>query len=182
MELMVSISALPNFLVGPWIEERMFTTVDGKYDIIFYNIREVRMLDYRCTFAVFDSGNPQKPRLAIGKYGNRTPFLFFEPFDYAPSSEVLITAHSAQAPDGRVEHPFLLLDLRAKKFSFLPWDHTSRYYGLRETEGGILSVYEKSSQQILAAKDHNRRAGERVDLKNLKWHSMRKLKHIGKLL
>lgn len=110
------------FLYG----EKAYITDDNKYCVFFYNISEVHMMTYFCTFAVYDGNHLDAPLTAMKPNQFRTWYTLNRPFIYGPLSDCIITVYGLDMEHFGVNGmPYLLIKPSEKKFALLPFDFTS---------------------------------------------------------
>lgn len=163
-----------------FFDEDLVITEDNKYGIFFYNICEVRMCSYQSAVAIFSSNNlneplvdlkPISPYLAGSIYGYKRYF-------YAPFSDCIITVCNINK-----EYPFLLIKPSEKMFAFIPFDYTSIYYSLKETEKNKIILEDEFLSELkhLEEKGYVKQTGKQFSLSALNWYDITEFENIEKI-
>ncbi len=163
-----------------WNDESLVITEDGRYGVFFYNICEVSMCRYNAALAVFSSDNPDEPLMDLSpeapKFIGRIEG--YHSFCYGPLSDCIVTVcNVSQAL------PFLLLKPSERKFTLIPFDHSSIYYSVREA-GPNLLILEESTPSIHTLLEENgfsSQAGTQWSLNDLRWYDIRDFTNIEEI-
>ena len=168
--------AVPN----GFFDEDLVITEDNKYGIFFYNICEVRMCSYQSAVAIFSSDNLNEPVVDLKPI---PPYLVgsihgYKRYFYAPFSDCIITVCNINK-----EYPFLLIKPSEKTFAFIPFDYTSIYYSLKETEENKLILEDESLSELkhLEEKGYVKKTGKQFTLTDLNWYNIKEFENIEKI-
>lgn len=154
-----------------WTEDYFVTTEKKDFGILVYNIDEWRMLSYAGILAVFSNSENPKIELNSGKtwvwFDNEKTFSFLD------SSNCIACRKPAYDPNSnKGDFPFLLINLKDKKFGFIEFDSTSIYYGLEEIAQGEIKIIEVHPKDLENIKSSNKRTNEIINLSTVKWFDL----------
>ena len=156
-----------------------FVTFDRKYGIFLYDILELKMDAYYCKLAIYRNDNLKKPCIDMNTEKRGVFYRREMTFDYAPISNCISISFSAYKNDsGGQNFPYLFIDISTSKFAFIPWDHTSIYYGLSEVSHGKFVIYDKSPLELdfqEKSQKHIRQTGRQIELANYTWYDTENL-------
>ena len=163
-----------------FFDEDFVVTDDKKYGIFFYNICEVRMCSYQSAVAIFSSGNLNEPLIDLKPMHPKFIGLIcgYKRYFYAPLSDCIITVCNINK-----EYPFLLIKPSKKTFAFIPFDYTSIYYSLKETEKNKIILEDEFLSELkhLEEKGYVKQTGKQFDLDDLTWHNIMKIENIKEI-
>ncbi|RYH72141.1 hypothetical protein EVU94_13820 [Flavobacteriaceae bacterium 144Ye] len=150
-----------------WTEDYFVSSPNNEYGIIVYNIEEWRMEAYAGLIGIYS--NSENPKLELNSSRTWIYFQNDKTFDFLEKSECIVCrkpAHNPNNPKGGF--PFIIINLKKKKFAFFDFDPTSIYYGLKETEKNkakLIEVHPRDLEYL----NREKRTNEIVDLEKLKW-------------
>ncbi len=166
-------------------DEKTLFTNDGKYCIFFYNINEVRMGAYLCTFAIYGNDNLEAPLVTMTPNEPCTWYVTDAPFFYAPESDLIITVYSRDLSNCGVSGmPYLLINPTEQIFAIIPFDFTSIYYAVSEKSKGVFEITEKCAHEIercVSSGKHVRQTGRIIVTEELEWYPLKELSNIRRL-
>ena len=163
-----------------FFDEDLVITEDKKYGIFFYNICEVGMCSYQSAVAIFSSNNLNEPLVDLKPI---SPYLAgsihgYKRYFYAPFSDCIITVCNINK-----EYPFLLIKPSKKAFAFIPFDYTSIYYSLKETEKNKIILEDEFLSELkhLEEKGYVKQTGKQFLLSDLNWYDITEFENIEKI-
>ncbi len=158
-------------------DEKAYFTDDGKYCVFFYNINEVSMGSYRCSFAIYGKDNPNDPLITVKAADFCTNYVLDTPFFYAPKSNLIITVCGRDLSEyGANGMPYLLINPEKRRIAAIPFDFTSVYYGIEEKESGVLEITERHKREIercVLSGEHMRQTGRIIATDELLWYEVK---------
>jgi hypothetical protein len=165
----VNTETIKNYKRGVWDDDVFKESLDGKYGIYMYAIIEATMGAYYTQIALY---NDKTNSTSILNSSNVWVwFNWVNSFGYAVLSDCLIfriSAYNADDPKGK-NMPYLLIKPEEKKFSFIPWDYSSIYYGFEELQKNVLSLTALYMDEIARIKGEGR-LNEIFDIGNMTWY------------
>ncbi|RKS42482.1 hypothetical protein BC962_3296 [Gillisia mitskevichiae] len=147
-----------------WIEDYFTSSPNNEYGIIVYNIKEWSMGAEYGVFGIYS--NSENPKLELNSSRIWIYFQSLKTFDFLEKSDCIVCRKPANNSKGGF--PFLLINLKNKKFAFFDFDATSIYYGLEETEKNKVKLIEIHPEEIKIL-NRKKRTNEIIDLEKLKW-------------
>ncbi len=163
-----------------WYDEAFIVTKDNKYGIFFYNICEVSMCSYYSALAIFSADNLNAPLIDLKPVDQKLTGRIegYKRYFYAPLSDCIITICIVNG-----ELPFLLIKPNDKRFALIPFDYTSIYYSVNETEENKLVLEESSPNELkrLKEKGYKSKNGVQFTLHNLTWYNLTEFENIEKI-
>lgn len=165
--------------VNPYIylTDRFFESPDEKYACLVYTIFEPRMMSYVGLIAIFE--NKQNPALIANPknlwfsyQGERT--LYFK-------NEILfIRKEALWKKESLSGTPFLVIDLKNKKFGFINFDFSSIYYSPVHVENTLYKFKLDTPKEIENSRFENY-DGKIFDLAKTKFYEFDKLNSMIKI-
>lgn len=163
--------ALPGYKAVDWNPDIFQEVGDGRYGVYFYNIDEVRMMDYYAKgVAIFE--NRTHPVLLVHSQKVWVSLKGSESVRYLEAPDCLLFRIPAYAEhSSKPNQPFLLLNLSRRLFAFIAWDDSSGYYSLQALDQTRLQVVELYPKELARWKGRLR-TNEIISLSNLLWYSL----------
>lgn len=168
LEWNIDVNELAGYKNDGWTEDYFITRSNKDFGILVYNINEWRMLSYAGHFGLYS--NQAKPILELNSdktwicFDNERTFSFLE---MSNCIACRILAFDPSSNSGGM--PFLILNLKDKKFGFIEFDNTSIYYGLEEIEDEKIKIIEVHPKDLKRIASADKRTNEIVDLATLPW-------------
>ncbi len=167
----IDTNKLTDYKKGGWTEDYFVTTAKKDLGILVYNIDEWRMLSYAGLLGVFSNSENPKLELNSGKtwvwFDNEKTFSFLE------NSNCIACRKPAYNPNSnKGDFPFLLINLKEKKFGFIEFDATSIYYGLEEIALGEVKIIEVHPKDLENINSVNKRTNETINLSTVQWFDL----------
>ena len=154
-----------------WTEDYFVTTTKKDFGILVYNIDEWRMLSYAGLLGVFS--NAENPKLELNSGKTWVWFDNEKTFSFLDNSNCIACRKPAYNPNSnKGDFPFLLINLKDKKFGFIEFDGTSIYYGLEEIEQGKVKIIEVHPKDLEGIKTSNKRTNEIINLSTVQWFDL----------
>jgi len=161
---------LPSYKSGGWDPDYFQEVGQGKYGVYFYDITEARMMEYYGRVAVFST--PAQPRVLLQSARVWATMLGTDSVQYLAAPECMLFRMPAYvAHTTKPTHPFVFINFTHRRFAFVAWDATSRYYQFQALDHARLQVLELNPQE-LARSSSPQRTGEIIHLPALRWYPL----------
>jgi hypothetical protein len=94
-------------------------------------------------------------------------------FSFLEKSNCIACRKPAYNPNSnKGDFPFLLINLKDRKFGFIEFDSTAICYGLEEMEEGKVEIIEVHSKDLESIKPSKKRTNEIINLSTVKWFDL----------
>jgi hypothetical protein len=161
---------LVDYKAESWTEDYFIASPNNEFGIFVYNIEEWRMLAYGGIIGIYS--NPENPNIELNSSRTWIWFQDDKTFDFLEKSDCIACRKPAyNSNNTKGDFPFLLINIKQRKFGFIEFDGTSIYYGLEEIEKNkakIIEVYSKDLDNLNIEK----RTNEIINLDKLKWFDL----------
>ena len=157
---------LSNYKKEGWAEDYFVVTAKTNIGILVYNIEEFRMLSYAGFLAIYS--NPENPKLELNSGKTWIWFDNEKTFSFLENSNCIAFRKPAYNPNSnKGDFPFLLINIKDKKFGFIEFDGASIYYGLEDFEYQKVKIIEIHPKDLESIQE--KRTNEVIDLSKIKW-------------
>lgn len=164
-------SELTDYKKEGWTEDYFISTPNNDFGILVYNIDEWRMLSYAGLLGIYSS--PKNPKLELNSGKTWIWFDNDRTFSFLETSNCIACRKPAYNQNSKKDDfPFILINLRDKKFGFIEFNATSIYYGLEEIEQGKIKIIEVHPKDLERFKPTEKRTDEIIDLKTIQWFDL----------
>lgn len=171
MDWKIKLNHLAKYKAGGWTEDFFRTTPDAEYGILIYNIDEWRMGAYGGLFAIFS--NKKRPILELNSSETWINFQNNDSFCFLENSDCLVfrLPFLYQEVGFKEGFPFLLLQIKKKRFAFYDFDISSPYYNLKDLGKNKAEIIEQHPLELQNMEAKSRK-GEIIDFDQLQWFDL----------
>ena len=121
-----------------WTKDYLFKP-NNNIGILAYNIDEYRMGTYSSHFAV--SSNKQNPITEFNPLKTRILFSDDKTFYFLEESDCIAFRKEIFNLNGNEKwFPFVILNIKSRKFSFIEFDNSSIYFGIKEIKKNKVKI------------------------------------------
>lgn len=150
-----------------WSDDYFISSPKNKYGIVVYNINEWRMGAYSGIIGIFS--NSENPKVELNSSRTSIYFQSEKTFDFLEKSDCIVCRKPANNSNNlKGGFPFMIINMKNRKFAFYDFDFTSIYYGFQETEKNKAKLIEVHPKELERLKKE-KRTNEIIDLEKLKW-------------
>jgi|AVFP01.1.fsa_nt_gi hypothetical protein len=148
--------------------DRLFENSNKDKCCLFYTVTEVSMGRYSGLLAIFE--DKENPKLVTNPFDQW--FHYWGDWTVTFSKDILIIRKPAYNRIRKLNGcPFVVIDLKRKKFAFIDFNFDSIYYKLTPTGDSLFKLELLAEKEIEIAKLPNRN-GETFNLNVLKYYSL----------